>query len=227
MLKKRIFIHVLVILMAFSFTSCINIVEKLFFKKDGSGTYTLTIDMSKVAGMMAMMGEENEEMAGAMSELNAGFEKSKNKMEQVDGITNVVQDVDEKNLIVSVSFDFEDVDALNRGISEYTHGDKPGAPEQHVFFTQKKKTLTRTSLNLITEGLKEGMGAGLDGAEDMDLSMILADMYLEHIIEFDRNIKSYSNEEYSKTDPKTISWRKYLFNKDDEGKSIGVTVKTK
>lgn len=225
MFKKRIFIHVLVIFMAFSFTSCISIIEKVFFAKNGSGTYTLTVDMSKVANMMAMLGEDNEELNSSMGELTSGFDKAKAKIEAIDGIYNVRNDINKENLIITISFDFENAEALNRGISQYTHGDKPGPVEQYVFYTQKKKTITRSSVDLISEAL--GSALEEQGGADMDLSAILSDMYLENVIEFERNIKSYSNLEYSKEDPKTITWRKYLFNKNDEDKSIGVTVKTK
>ncbi len=76
--------NILLVFLAFisltMFTGCIDIVEEIFLKKDGSGKYTMRMDMSGMLDMIAMMGameqgegEEGEEenpMAamGAMGE---------------------------------------------------------------------------------------------------------------------------------------------------------------
>jgi hypothetical protein len=43
-----------------SFTSCLDTVETMSLKEDGSGNYKLTIDMAKMMGMMSAFGGENK-----------------------------------------------------------------------------------------------------------------------------------------------------------------------
>ena len=78
MLKsRRLFVHLLVIFMAFSLTSCFHIAEEIFFRKNGSGTYQLTFEMSRVARMMEMMGGSNAEMDASLDEMYQEFDKVK------------------------------------------------------------------------------------------------------------------------------------------------------
>lgn len=53
-MKKLIF--TLCLAATFTFTSCINILEEMFLNKDGSGTYSITVDMS------ALMDESMQDM---------------------------------------------------------------------------------------------------------------------------------------------------------------------
>jgi len=52
--------NILLVFLAFisltMFTGCIDIVEEIFLKKDGSGKYTMRMDMSGMIDMIAMMG---------------------------------------------------------------------------------------------------------------------------------------------------------------------------
>jgi len=57
--------NILLIFLAFisltMFTGCIDIVEEIFLKKNGSGKYTMRMDMSGVLDMVAMMGAMGEQ----------------------------------------------------------------------------------------------------------------------------------------------------------------------
>lgn len=84
--RKRLFIHLLVIFMAFSFTSCFHIIEDIFFQKDGSGTYSITVDMSQIANMMAAMSTgDDKEMNEAMSGMVSEFEMVKSAWKRWTG----------------------------------------------------------------------------------------------------------------------------------------------
>ena len=225
MIKKKTFVLLFVMVSAFTMTSCISIVEKVLFKKDGGGTYSMTLDMSQIASMMAAFSEGDNEMSQAFDEMNDDFEASRAKLERVRGVSNVRQELDKETLILTLLFDFEDVDALNRGMSEYYHDEEEGAVQQHVFFTQDRKSITRTEKDVIGESLKKEMASDED--EEVDLSMILADMYHETVLEFERDIKSFSNDNYRKDGNRVVRWRKYLFNKRDADRSLSVKVTTK
>lgn len=225
MFKRRILINLLVIAMACSFTSCISIVEKVFFKKNGSGTYTMTLDMSKIASMMTMFGEDDQtnEMEDAMNGMNEGFEQAKAKLEGVAGISNINQEMDKKTLTYTMAFDFSNVDALNEGLNRYFANEDDNG--DYTYFTSKKKEFTRTSFNRFSKALNEEMNSDEDS--DFDPAVLMADAYFESILIFEKDIRSYSNSDYKKDGNRRISLKKFFFNKDHEDKSLAVTVKTK
>lgn len=225
MFKRRILINLLVIAMACSFTSCINIVEKVFFKKNGSGTYTMTLDMSKIASMMAMFGEDDQtnEMEEAMNGMNEGFEQAKAKLEGVAGISNINQEMDKKTLTYTMAFDFSNVDALNDGLNRYFANEDDN--RDYTYFTSKKKEFTRTSFNRFSKALNEEMNSDEDPG--FDPAVLMADAYFESILTFEKDIRSHSNKDYKKDGNRRISLKKFFFNKDHEDKSLAVTVKTK
>lgn len=224
MIKRKVLIHLVVIMMALSFTSCIGIVEKVFFKKDGSGTYSMTLDMSKFASMMTMFseGDEKNEMDEALSDMDESFDQTKAKLDNVDGVSNITQNMDKEKLIYTVSFDFRDVDALNNGLNRYFENEED--PQESTFFTAGKKSFTRTAADRLSEALGSQMGLGED--PDFDPTVLMADAYYETIIEFERKIRSISNSEYTQ-DGNKISLRRLMFDKDNASKKTKVTVKTK
>ena len=59
---KNILIIALAVASMTTFTGCIDIIEEVFFNKDGSGKYTMRMDMSGMMSMVKMM-SEMEEMA--------------------------------------------------------------------------------------------------------------------------------------------------------------------
>lgn len=223
MLKSRLITYLMVITMALCFTSCINIIEKLKLNKDGSGNYAMTIDMGRLAGMMKMMGQETEGMDELMTSADSTFQANKAKLEGLDGISNVKFTANESNLNFTISYDFTDLEALNRAIWEYNS--QRAETEYVEFFSLNKKTFSRANQDILTEALTETMGEGED--PDFDPAMLLGDMSYQLEIEFSRKIKKVSNADYEQVNNKTLKWKKYVFSKQDENKRIGVEVKLK
>ena len=226
MLKsKRFFVHMLVIVMAFSLTSCFHMAEEIFFRKNGSGNYSFTLDMSKVASMMEMMGGNNEEMDAAMAEMVREFEKTRDEMAQLEGISNVKMEADKKKLVFTTSYDFEDLAALNRGMNRFFNHDKEVELEPIEFFTYSGGKLIRTNKDIMADALTEAMND--DQQVDMDMSTVFADVYFETTLKFERGYKKVSNEAYTAPNKNEIRFKKFLFNDRDLKKSIGVSVTTK
>jgi len=59
---KNILIIALAIVSMTTFTGCIDIIEEVFFNKDGSGKYTMRMDMSGMVGMIKMMSQMGDIM---------------------------------------------------------------------------------------------------------------------------------------------------------------------
>lgn len=61
---KNILITILAAISLMTFTGCIDIIEELTLRKNGTGKYTMRMDMSGMMGMMQMMSEFGGEMDG-------------------------------------------------------------------------------------------------------------------------------------------------------------------
>ena len=223
--SRRLFVHLLVIFMAFSLTSCFHIAEEIFFRKNGSGTYQLTFDMSRVASMMEMMGGSNAEMDASLDEMYQEFDKVKRRMEAVDGITNARQEIDKKTMILTTTFDFASLKALNGGMSEmFNDPNNPGF-EPHDYFTYSGGKLVRSDKDDLSKAIAESMSG--NESPDMDPEILFADVYFESTLKFERGFKDFSNDAYYSPDKNTLKWKKYLFLRKEQDKSVGLTVKTK
>lgn len=225
MLKRRVLVNLLVIAMACSFTSCINIIEKVFFKKNGSGTYTMTLDMSQIASMMSMFGEgeQMDQMDEALSGMNEGFDQAKTKLEGITGISNIQQEMDKETLTYTMGFDFTNVEALNDGLNRYFANKEDN--NEYTYFTQAKKKFTRTEHDRFSKALNEQLNSEKDA--EFDPSALMGDAYFETVLVFEKDIKSFSNSDYKKDGSRRISLKKFFFNKNQADKTLQVTVKTK
>lgn len=99
-------------------TSCINLLERIFFNSNGGGTYSFTIDMSEMKSMVMMMGEEMS-TEDLLKELDIDNTDADEKLKSIDGISNVAITFDSVRFAVGLKFDFDNLSALNQGISIY------------------------------------------------------------------------------------------------------------
>lgn len=110
-LYSRIFIFLFSCIL---FTSCIEIEENYTIKKNGSGSYEFKVDMTQMMEMMKAMGGPEgmgEEVKDPSKDVS--FDEELKELEKVEGISNIQSVKDQKNGIVSFSFDFESLSALN------------------------------------------------------------------------------------------------------------------
>ena len=165
-------------------TSCIGIIEKVFFNKNGSGTYSMTLDMSEVVQMIAAFGGgQPPELTEGMDSLNAVFDIRASKIRQVNGISNVRQEIDKENLVFSLLLDFDNIDALNRGMSEFYKDESTSQTKQYVFFKETKGNLERTEVNRVLDALNFAMNSEQVGQE-FNPATLLGDMFYEQQISF-------------------------------------------
>jgi hypothetical protein len=110
-------------------TGCLHIVEELTTKKNGSGSYKLTFDMSEMKDMMdmvkSMAADSLSADSAAMPEIGNPMAMLGGKSESgaflgalrsIPGITNVAESNDTVQLVSSFSFDYADNAALNRAL---------------------------------------------------------------------------------------------------------------
>jgi hypothetical protein len=226
---KKFVTILLILFVSLSTSSCINFLERVFFNPNGSGEYSFSVDMSELKSLSEMVGEEFSSDE-AMKAINVDENITAQKLEAIEGISNVRTEFDDENFKVTIGFNFDNVDALNAGMSTYMADSTKSEIEMFEFFTLNKKTISRTGINRILDTFQEGLkeGAANDGELNMDMmKMMLDDLHFGVEIATANKIKSFSNQEYTLKDNNTISWIIYPFKDDSSKKDMSVVLKTK
>lgn len=147
-------------------TGCITIEETYSLKKNGSGSYTFKVDMSEMMAMMkAMGGLDKMNAEGTNPSDDIQFDDEIKKLKEIKGITNVQSVQDKDGGIFSLSFDFVNLDALQKAKASST---EEGEAVSTLSLTGKKLVLKHvlpsslmnnemlndsTSNNELTQGL--------------------------------------------------------------------------
>lgn len=122
-LKNIVFTTFTAILML-TFTGCIDIVEEIFLNKDGSGKYTMRMDMSGMMGMIKMM-SAMEGMEGEEGEASEGDALKNLMTKEASDSTMYLKDVSPE-----VLKQFAD----NPGFAEKVNMRINADPDESVFF---------------------------------------------------------------------------------------------
>lgn len=190
-MKKAIFLTLLLGLVGLS--GCITIEESYSFNADGSGTMNYTIDFTEFAAIMEQLNESGEmgdvqgENEDPMNDLKSGFKEKLDLLDGIDGISNVKINQGTDKYVYALSYDFKDVDALNKALNKLIN--QEGA-EEHVFFKSKGKTLVRESI--LGDFGKELIGSENDAdAAGMEMAeMMLSELKYNLKFTFEKGLKS-------------------------------------
>lgn len=228
-MKAKLLVQILAITCLLTTTSCVSFIERVFFRANGSGTYSFSVDMNSMIEMASMMGEEMD-TDSLMSELNMDESGTMAKLEAIEGLSNVRPHFDKETNILSMNFDFDNIKALNEGISTYLHDSTQTEVVQYQFFTLKGKTIERNNQNLLMDTFQKSMTQGASEDDEMSMEfvkMMFSDMYYAVEIGAEEGIKSFKNDEYERKDENTITWKTYPFSEAGKKNDISVTIKKK
>ena len=133
----------------FLFTSCFEFVEEVSFNKDGSGSAVLTINLSKSKTKLAsimLLDSINGYKVPSKTTIRNKVNEIVYKIKQTKGVHNVKNTLDFNEFIVTVSCDFDNVEALNEVISNFSSKKHIEAIKKNKHFTYNKenKTFTRS-----------------------------------------------------------------------------------
>lgn len=225
---KKLFTILLVLVVSFGTSSCMNLIEKIFFNADGSGSYSFTMDMSELKSLAEMSGEELSS-ADLKEEINFDDNETVRKLTSIDGISEVSTKFDDDNFSMTVRFDFNNINALNAGMSTYFADSTKSEIEMFEFFDINKKKISRIDTNPMLDAFLSGLNEqGEDEQANIDMmKMMLSDLSFTSEIATAKKIKSFSNKAYKSKDDKSISWTFYPFQEVNTSRDISVTLKTK
>ncbi|MEL6536003.1 MAG: hypothetical protein AAFQ98_11355 [Bacteroidota bacterium] len=210
----------LFILGLFFLSSCLEIKEQVFLKRNGSGTFTLTIDMSQMKSMMEAMGVNIEDMGeeDPFSGVETDFEDQKAELESIPGVSNARVIPDRNTYAISVAFDFTDIDALNAGANKVFQDEDRTADME--YYRYSRGSFERTPYFEHAEQVKDELNNSED-LQGMDPTAFFGEMNYTTVFEFERPVKKMSNDSYSlSADNKSVSFQYFFFKEESEGTTV-------
>lgn len=227
-----------------SLTSCLHILEEVTVKKDGSGSYKMTLDMGEVKNMMEMfkgMGQDsaalegvdvNETTDSGMGEMGQQLSSVAQSLKGVAGLTNVKEINDTTAFNFGYAFDFVNIDALNKAM-KLINKEKYDTKVDQVF-KFSGKNFERLSTGDLGEEIKKALAENEDADAEGSMDMVksfFADMTYKQVYHFpDRVVKKSSNDLSEISDNgHTLAITLKPFDEEQQKKklSVGTVVKLK
>src|ERR1043165_4934158 len=209
---KNKLLLILVPVLCLALSGCFGIEEKVLIHKDGSGTFTYTLDFTKMIKEMSELMEGMSKAfkadstdAGSKKDMHAelygdiskkmqedyGFGEKRKDMNAMKGISGFDEFVDTTSGVFRVGwkFDFANVNALNKGLKAMLAPKKDGKKKSQNLppaeYTFKDGVLTR---ELEKKAAEELVGTNSKDSEAM--LKLMKDFKYQVIVESDKNIKT-------------------------------------
>ncbi|RPD95967.1 hypothetical protein EGM88_10885 [Aureibaculum marinum] len=136
MIKKINYLFVFVLLLIC--TGCFEIVEEVNLNDDGSGKVTLTLNLSrsrtKINSLM-LLDSVNNYKVPTEKEIRKHFSDIVKKVKSTEEISNVANSIDLENYIFTLSCHFNNVEALNTVVSNFSSKEEAKRIKNHKHFS--------------------------------------------------------------------------------------------
>jgi hypothetical protein len=216
----------------FCLSSCLTLVEQVDLKRDGSGVYTSTVDMSELKSLIQMGGDS---LADATVErLNGANDTIILGLKGLSGLSgfSVVSDVEKFEF--GYKFSFKDISSLNAAISQVTTNQKKtggsmmgmmdGVELNPSRFELKGRKFTKVDQNDYSKIIGNSMNDEMKSMMEMfkDVKMVTR-------INFEKKVASVSEKDQIEISNNSVTSSYYLLDNEKNGKrkNGGFTVKIK
>jgi hypothetical protein len=219
-------------------SSCFDIEEIYHFRKDGSGTATVKIDMSQMMELMSSLSESLDSLGDGDESIDKMFAENEAavNLEKIPGISKVKDLNDKETGIIGYSYDFTSVEALNNALvategsldmDELMGGEGEQSTETDAEnrFVSKGKTLTRIFV-MPKKADKEDLGEEEEQYQQM-AEMMFADHFytIEYI--FDQDVKKVSKNKNASFSGRTVTVKEPLTKLMKGEAQLGSVIKLK
>lgn len=174
----------------FTMGSCVEIIDDLYVKSDGSGTFKYTVNLSssvvKINSILALDSLDGRKVP-SISEIQEKLNTYVAKLEKKDGLSNVKLDANYKDFIFKFQCDFTNVQVLQKAIKEIVQEENKNNEIKeldHNWLVWDGSKLTR-SIPTLPEKI-------VDRMKKEDAEALQKGTYLS-ISRFDRMIEKYDN----------------------------------
>lgn len=227
-MKRTAALLTLAMLIAFTCNSCFEIRETVRINKDGSGTFTMSIDLSQVKAMLEGLGGGDDAEGGSpFADMEKEFESTRKLLEEINGISNIQFVSKNDGYVVSTSFDFASLDALNEGIGIVYEQEDPALASSD-FYIMKKRSFERTESHDFLDMVKNELAADEMGVEGMDLAQLFSEVtYVNEIFFEGQNVRKVkSGKAVINSNGNGVKNTFYIF-KDSEEQSLEYKLRIK
>lgn len=109
------------LILLFSLGSCVEIIDDLSVKSDGSGTFKYTVNLSsskvKINSLLALDSLDGKKVP-SISEIREKIDHYKNRLEKKEGLSNIKVDANFTDFILKFQCDFNDIQDLQKAVRE-------------------------------------------------------------------------------------------------------------
>lgn len=225
--KSKIWI-LLLFAAALSLQSCFEIREVVTFKKDGSGSFSLSIDLSQVKQMLEGFAQSEEAAGGSpFQNMETEYQKTRDKLETVEGISNMRFISENDGYVITTGFDFASVDALNKGM-DVVYENETELNEVPEYYRFKRRNFERTASHNFLDMVKNEFTGSEMAVEGMDLSTLFADVAYVNEIHFEgREVTRVRSGDVAVSEDKTTVTNRYLIFNEDADQELTFRLKVK
>lgn len=198
--------------------SCFEIREVVTFREDGSGSFSLSIDLSKVKQMLQGFGQGEEAAGGSpFQNMESEYQKTRDKLDAVEGISNMRFISKNDGYVITTGFDFSSIAALNKGM-DVVYENATESNEVPEYYRFKRRNFERTAAHNFLDMVKNEFAGSDMSVEGMDLSTLFADVAYVNEIHFEGlEVRRVRSGDVSVSEDKTTVTNRYLiFNEEAE-----------
>ena len=142
-LMKSLFKSFLTLIMLCSLTSCFEVIDEIDLKKDGSGEFLLTLNMSKsktkIESIMLMDSFRGHKVP-TKDDVEKYIDDLVVLLNESEGISNVEQTIDFDEFIFTLGFHFSSVENINTAIDKLASKDTKNSDSFNLRFAYNKST---------------------------------------------------------------------------------------
>ena len=170
--------YLMFLVVFFTMSSCIEIIDDLTFKSDGSGTFKYTLNLSaskvKVNSVLALDSLDGKKVP-SIQEIKDKISKYKEIIAQKEGISNVKVETDFTNFILKIQCDFTSILTLQKAIKEIVIDESKNKKEiESYWLTWEGNKLIRSVPSItgdLTSRLKKEDIEGLKKGNYMSITL--------------------------------------------------------
>ncbi|MCT4560645.1 MAG: hypothetical protein N4A41_04630 [Crocinitomicaceae bacterium] len=179
------------LLMIFSLSSCVEILDDISFNLDGSGTlkYNINLSASKVKiNSILALDSLNGQKVPTIEEIEKEIQRFSQAFSKKQGVSNVVIESDFENFLFKLQCDFENVDLLQKAILETVKEEMKG--DNSVINSQIK--WLKLTPELLQRSIPEFNTDKIKNLKQEDLDLLQKGTYIS-ITRFQKPVKEFSN----------------------------------
>ncbi len=187
--KHKSFLFIILLVFTFGYSSCFEIVEEINLNDDGTGSFSLTINMSQSkiqVNSMMLLDSVNGRPVPKIENLKKAMRRVEYELKSDSAISKLEITENWEDYIFSISGDFQNIDALNKAIKNINTIFTPKGymPELYDNFKYENSSFERMfSYNLLNQ---------YNSLSQKDKTVFKNAKYTT-VYRFSSPVKSYSN----------------------------------